>query len=886
MVPDGVLFALAPQLSQVGRKLADELLKSTTKPSKHINYQIELLELVAYEIKRYQQLQYCDFELTCLCYNMIQGLLEECKNHPKPEIQDFIPVITLTLTKKEGKIIELQKHLPSGTEHQSFGDQSSDDPLVSRFNKLGSSVGSTGPSTNSSPSPGPASIDKYKYTEIITAPELKTLLSQNAKVLLIDFRTKNEFNYNHINTTDIVNIEPSVVNSLLAFDSTNSDDVTDQDLEERLRLQLPDDQYKRFQQRHKYDLVVMYNLRYGISQKSVDRFESLTGLLINSDPNGNPSKSPFLKLVDLLAYRNKYISSRLKRAPCYLSGGVSFWHTVFGEGSITKTTLAPMISRPPASLSKDGWSSPSSSRRNSYKSTNSYNSSDSVATVNNGSPYLKNFGDYLGTAKTNREAPVSNEFMKSSNQLRASANGYTPSAALKPPLLESLTLESPTIGSDFSGDVSTKTLNVSDMSKTSVVSSQRSEKSDPMKFLDQYTTGLTNLGNSCYMNCVLQCLAATPQLTKFFFPALPLSDAPPSVQNSYRQHINSGNKLGTKGIITINFVSLLMNMFGNSGGSFTPRSFKDLVGTFSPGQQFKNNDQQDCIEFLTFLLDSLHEDLNQMAASNPKEKQAIMELTPEQEKTREYLPVRLASTIEWERYLKLNFSIIVDYFQGQYLSQLRCLECGLTSTTYNAFLILSLPIPEKLNNTSDVTLDDCLQEFVQTELLDDQNKWHCPRCKKFTRLTKKITITRLPQVLIVHFKRFKLSPTGYFSKMDTFVRYPVNNILDLTSYWPEVGTLVNPSINKSEVMPKEKEAQVLATLPARNQVPPFRYKLYGVANHYGNLTTGHYTSYVFKQSDKKKTKNWCYFDDAKVTYNHKESQVLNKNAYCLFYQRV
>ena len=60
----------------------------------------------------------------------------------------------------------------------------------------------------------------------------------------------------------------------------------------------------------------------------------------------------------------------------------------------------------------------------------------------------------------------------------------------------------------------------------------------------------------------------------------------------------------------------------------------------------------------------------------------------------------------------------------------------------------------------------------------------------------------------------------------------------------------------------------------------------GVANHFGDPTAGHYTAYVRKMSDAKKTREWCYFDDSKVTYNCKESQVLNKNAYCLFYQRI
>lgn len=929
MIKNDINFLLIEALESKASKLADELLKSTSKPSKHINYQIELLEVLTYEIKRYDHLGYCDFELGLLCLYITRILLQECKNHPTDEIQDLIAVIDLTIHKKETKVKSFETHITENNNNHSnhssqfgkgmpFSEKEVDlDPLISRFNQLNphSTSPSPSPSSGSGSSPAPEEflIETFKYTEIITASELNHILSKkkhDVSVLLIDFRTKNEFNYNHINFKEIVNIEPAMVNSLLAFDNQhNATEITDQDLEERLRLQLPDDQYHRFQQRYKYDLVVICNLKYGIAKNSFSRFDSLIDLLINGDVNGNPSKNPFAKLIDLLAYRNKYISSKLKRCPCYLSGGVSFWYSVFGENSIAKTATTPMLARPPASLSKDGSSSPSSSRRNSYMTSNSnYKSSDSLASISSGSPYLKNFGDYLGTAKTSKDTPVSNNFVggkPSLSSLRSNSNGYVPSAPLKPPSIDS------NINGDFrsstsSPDLNTRSITLSEQqapvtkasiptilstqsltpSTNSLTANLNGKSSNPIKFLEQYTTGLTNLGNSCYMNCVLQCLAATPELTRFFFPTFPLTSSSPAIQQSYRQHINVNNKLGTKGILTTNFVNLLMNMFGNTGGYFTPLHFKKVIGSLSPGQQFANFDQQDCIEFLTFLLDSLHEDLNQMVISNPKEKQAIMELTPEQEKTREYLPVRLASTIEWERYLKLNFSIIVDYFQGQYLSQLKCLECGLTSTTYNAFLILSLPIPEKLNTSSDVTLDDCLQEFVQTELLDEQNKWHCPRCKKFTRLTKKITITRLPQVLIIHFKRFKLSPTGYFSKMDTFIKYPVNDILDLTSYWPDVGTVVNPAGNKSELMPKEKEAQILSTLPTRNQVPPFRYKLYAVANHYGNLTTGHYTSYVYKGSDKKKTRNWCYFDDSKVTFNHRESQVLNRNAYCLFYQRV
>ena len=372
----------------------------------------------------------------------------------------------------------------------------------------------------------------------------------------------------------------------------------------------------------------------------------------------------------------------------------------------------------------------------------------------------------------------------------------------------------------------------------------------------------------------------------FFFPdESSLTTSRLESQASYYKHINFNNELGSKGKLTINFVRLLRNMLGKSGNYYVPSDFKKLLGTIPQSVQFGSFDQQDCIEFLDFLLDTLHEDLNQRAVKNSKEKKLVLELTPDQEKIREVLPVRLASTIEWERYLKLNFSVVVDYFQGQLLSQLRCLECGLTSTTYNAVLILSLPIPEKLSSSYTLLLDDCLREFTTTELLDDKNKWHCPKCKRFTKLTKKIIITRLPPVLIIHFKRFQISSKGTFSKLNNLIQYPVNQVLDLTGYWPSTGTAVNSGTEEQERITKDKEEQILASLPTRNQVPPFKYELYGVVNHFGNLSTGHYTSYI-KKLRLNGEPDWCYYDDARVTHNCKESDVMNKNAYCLFYRRI
>ncbi|KAK6462309.1 hypothetical protein DFJ63DRAFT_305946 [Scheffersomyces coipomensis] len=814
-------FKTVTELNVIVTSTYKDLVKSAPSITKLLQYQVTLLELFTNQTRKLERTGYCDYEFAYICYSVALLLYGHIENDVSKEFQSSLKT---SLIKRRGQFDNIKHFLQDASTSES-GDE---DPLMQRFQKL-SSV----PKVNSIPTIG--GFDLYKYRDFISPKELHFLINSvthGQSTLLIDFRESKDYNHNHINHSEIINIEPTLLKSIIGPDDKNLETLTDQDLEEKLKLHLPKEQYQKFQSRYKYDLIVLYNLNFGIN--FVDRISGIKSFILSDRTLNNP----FSNLIEILMFKNKYISSHLRRYPIILAGGVYNWHAIYGDESLARTLQSQILTQ-------------------------------SVA--RSPSPYLRKFGEYLSTAKSTSSTPVSNSFSPIQQ-----ANTVVVRAPLA--TTASNTAASPPPPPQQQQQPKLTRASSSTLTVTKAKESKEKEKSN-MKFLEQYATGLVNLGNSCYMNCILQCLGATPQLTAFFFPNFNVSGV-----NSYRQHINVNNRLGTKGILTNNFVGLLADMFKSNGASFCPTNFKKVAGSLSPGQQFATFDQQDCIEFLNFILDGLHEDLNQMVISNPEEKKAVSELTLEQEKTRELLPIRLASTIEWERYLKLNFSIVVDYFQGQHLSQLRCLECGLTSTTYNSFSILSLPIPEKLGSTSNISLDDCLKEFVTTELLDENNKWHCPNCKKFTRSTKKISITRLPQVLIIHFKRFKVSPTGYFNKMDTFINYPVKETLDLTSYWPEAGTYINGT-NKDSIT-KEKEEQILSTLPTRNQIPPFRYKLYGVANHYGNLTTGHYTSYVYKQSDNKKTRGWCYFDDSKVTYNCRESQVLNKNAYCLFYQRI
>ncbi|EGW32657.1 uncharacterized protein SPAPADRAFT_51192 [Spathaspora passalidarum NRRL Y-27907] len=843
------------ELKSISSNLVKDTIGHAKGFSQLTNAQITLLQIFNHQIKNLSRIGYCDYEVTYVVYLTASQLLSMTKRFVNDKNREIFEQIETALANKKQQFGEVETFISN----QVLTPTGGADPLLHRFMELQGK-----PETHMNGN----SLTHFKYRDQITPQELHELFNSKSRVLLIDYRPKKDFLHNHINYEDIVLVQPKQVQSLTSED-------TDLELEQILKDSLPSDQFDKFQNRHKYDLIVVYDFKYG-----GDRFSNLA----DEQPN------PFLEFIDILMFRNKYISSRPKILPCYLAGGILNWHKQFGDESIARSPV------------ENG-----NKREENHKSDN----------------YLTSFGDYISTNKEVKNEPV--PYIKPMH--RRNGNQYVPEPVKIVPKPEPVfpptprSRESTPTHTAPAIPITAPTHTTATTAVTAPLPQQQFSQSEPSRppalpakiptvqgmvpytppalpekppaysiqqvpassspvpakksdFLDSYTTGLVNLGNSCYMNCVLQCLGATPQLTTFFFPSSSDLSNP-----QFKQHINTNNKLGSKGILTVQFAELLSNMFSSNGKVFNPSKFKKIMGSLSPSRQFATYDQQDCIEFLIFLLDTLHEDLNQMAILDPQEKKMISELTPEQEKSRETLPIRLASTIEWERYLKLNFSVIVDYFQGQLLSQLKCLECGFTSTTYNSFSILSLPIPEKLNKSTKVSLQDCLEEFTTIELLDDNNKWHCPKCKRFTKSTKKIAITRLPQVLIINFTRFKMTPDGRFNKLETFVTYPVSEELDLTKYWPDVGTSINPSL--PSVMSVDKEREMLKTFPVRNQVPPFKYQLFGVANHFGNLTTGHYTSYV-----KKHGRGWCYFDDSKITYKCSTDKVLNKNAYCLFFQRV
>ena len=182
--------------------------------------------------------------------------------------------------------------------------------------------------------------------------------------------------------------------------------------------------------------------------------------------------------------------------------------------------------------------------------------------------------------------------------------------------------------------------------------------------------GLKNLGNTCYMNSTLQCLSNTFDLTKYF------------LLQYFRNDINTGNKLGSNGSVALRYYNLLCELWIGNEKRINPEPF---INTFKGlKKQFAGRRQQDAQEFLSVLLDQLHEDLNRITDK------PYIELLEKQQDEDDLT----ASKRWWDLHKKREDSIIIDLFNGQFKSETICQVCGKSSITYDPFLSLCVPLPK------------------------------------------------------------------------------------------------------------------------------------------------------------------------------------------------
>ncbi|XP_072210893.1 ubiquitin carboxyl-terminal hydrolase 2 isoform X2 [Excalfactoria chinensis] len=334
----------------------------------------------------------------------------------------------------------------------------------------------------------------------------------------------------------------------------------------------------------------------------------------------------------------------------------------------------------------------------------------------------------------------------------------------------------------------------------------------------QGLTGLRNLGNTCFMNSILQCLSNTKELRDY------------CLQNQYLRDLNNNSRMRTA--LMSEFAKLIQLLWTSSpNDSVSPSEFKTQIQRYAP--RFVGYNQQDAQEFLRFLLDGLHSEVNRVLV-RPRANADTLDHLPDDEKSRQM----------WRRYQEREDSRVSDLFVGQLKSSLTCSECGYCSTAFDPFWDLSLPIPKK--GYGEVTLMDCLRLFTKEDVLDGDEKPTCCRCKARTRCTKKFSIQKFPKILVLHLKRFSEARIRA-SKLTTFVNFPLKD-LDLREF-------ASQSCNHAV------------------------YNLYAVSNHSGTTMGGHYTAYCKSPI----SSEWHSFNDSRVT-PMSSSHVRSSDAYLLFYE--
>ncbi|CDW83589.1 ubiquitin carboxyl-terminal hydrolase 2-like [Stylonychia lemnae] len=352
------------------------------------------------------------------------------------------------------------------------------------------------------------------------------------------------------------------------------------------------------------------------------------------------------------------------------------------------------------------------------------------------------FGDYYGNTKKFEKTPEDEQYSKS----------YKQSSSLNEKPSQSSFSQHQTSGS--------------------MISSSASKKAGP-------PPGLRNIGNTCFMNSILQCVFATPYLNDFF-----LTEYSKSSQYRSARLADAYN-------------SLIKQVKQGYESTISPTDLKYAVSKVAP--QFSGYGQQDAQEFLRFFLDGLHEELNR-----------VRKKPPYKEMDFDKLPADQQSDNWWQYNKERDDSIITDLFTGQLMNKIECQSCNHCSYAFDNFMDLSISIPRKgVKITGYVDLKDCLKTFIQPERMEECG-YKCQKCKKVDNFNKEMTVYRFPKIMVIHLKRFYNSYMRR-EKLNTTVNIPTT--VDLSEFAPN---------SKHDSKRKAK------------------YQLYGVSHHSGTLYGGHY----------------------------------------------
>ncbi|KNC49653.1 ubiquitin carboxyl-terminal hydrolase 34 [Thecamonas trahens ATCC 50062] len=373
--------------------------------------------------------------------------------------------------------------------------------------------------------------------------------------------------------------------------------------------------------------------------------------------------------------------------------------------------------------------------------------------------------------------------------------------------------------------------------------------------------GLKNQGCTCYMNASLQQMFLIPELRESIL-RVPLAA--------------SDDEESFAGNIMCQLQLLFAKMLESRSYYVDTIDFCRTV--FLNGEVIQLGQQEDANEFINSLVDQLEPHLKG---------------TPEE-------------------------AVFTNVFGGSFVNQIVSQECEHISERPEEYLTISVKVQNKRN------LQEGLEFFVQGDMLDGQNKYHCEKCDTKVAALKRCVIQHLPNTLALHLIRFEFS-------FETFENVKVDDRFE----FPE--TLNMKPYTKEGLAAAAVEAKAKAKAEARAagrgdedeededeedededggvgasgasgtdgiERPDdyYEYRLQGILVHSGTADMGHYYSYIRDREGDEGSARWYEFNDRSVT-PFDPSEIAEQtfggpyegmasdhskmySAYMLFYERV
>lgn len=409
--------------------------------------------------------------------------------------------------------------------------------------------------------------------------------------------------------------------------------------------------------------------------------------------------------------------------------------------------------------------------------------------------------------------------------------------------------------------------------------------------------GFKNIGNTCYMNSILQLLLHCKPLISFLMKKTIFDDdnITQIQQADYERYLEQGSienvakyerkrtRLEKNCSVSITRTAVdklksdsicaelakIVDAFIIKGASvITPGIFKQTVDKkFSA---FRGYSQQDAHEFITYILDAIIEEtgiesdpvinnvpelISVYIENRNKFKQEIRDTYSFDEKKKmiekynEFQKINKEAISKFNglNYMielyKLKYNPFIYQIQSILVHDVECTECKNVSSNYENTSVLQLYVHD--------TLTDSFDNLIKPEIIPN---YKCTICNEDRTINKSCKLWRTPSVLFIQLKRFEVLPNGRIRKNNTVIDIPLT--IDLSPYCDQTMN----SINKI------------------NRV----YKLKGFSNHMGSLNGGHYTADCVCIVD---NETWYHFDDSNVMRNMNK-MINTADAYILMYELV